>query len=142
MSQPGIDARYTYSRCYREIHTTASFHVQGASQVVKSSSPKVIDVAVARGSLAFPSPSISPSGNILITDIAPGMVEQATKMCAGAVVKNVRYKPSQHRVLALQISRMKHVVTQGMPALHMPSHATLHIVLKVFTTHLLSSPAP
>ncbi len=139
MSQPGIDARYTHSRCYREIHTTASFHVQGASQVVKSSSPKVIDVASGAGEPGISLAKHFTSGNILITDIAPGMVEQAKKMCAGADVKNVRYKPSQHRVLALQISRMKHVVTQGMPALHMPSHATLHIVLKVFTTHLLSS---
>ena len=69
------------------------FSLQDASHVVKSSSPKVIDIASGAGEPGISLAKHFSSGTILITDIAPGMVEQAKKMCAEADVKNVRCSP-------------------------------------------------
>ena len=82
----------THSCRRYKAHSKTCAYIQGASQVVKSSSPKVIDVASGAGEPGISLAKHFTSGNILITDIAPGMVEQAKKMCANADVKNVRYR--------------------------------------------------
>lgn len=79
--------------CQYKISATTSVHIQAASQLVKSSSPKVIDIASGAGEPGISLAKHFTSGSILITDLAPGMVQQAKKMSADAEVKNVRYGP-------------------------------------------------
>ena len=53
-------------------------------------SPKCIDVASGAGEPGISLAKQYPSGTFIITDIAPGMVEQAAKQAAEAGVKNAR----------------------------------------------------
>jgi len=55
------------------------------------SSPKIIDIASGAGEPGISLAKHFPSGNVLITDIAPGMVETAKKMAIEAGVNNTRY---------------------------------------------------
>ena len=58
---------------------------------MNTSSPKMIDIASGAGEPGIPLAKQFPSGNVLITDIAPGMVETAKKMAIEAGVNNTRY---------------------------------------------------
>ena len=89
-----MHASYDLTRIRYEVPATFPVYTQVASHSVKSSSPKVIDIASGAGEPGISLAKHFSSGSILITDIAPGMVEQAKKMCAEADVKNVRYGPS------------------------------------------------
>lgn len=53
-------------------------------------SPKCIDIASGAGEPGISLAKQYPSGTVLITDIAPGMVKQAAKQAAEAGIKNAR----------------------------------------------------
>lgn len=58
-----------------------------------SPTPSIVDVASGSGEPGISLAKLFPSGKVLITDIAPGMIEQAKKRCAQACIGNTRYIP-------------------------------------------------
>jgi ubiquinone/menaquinone biosynthesis C-methylase UbiE len=67
--------------------------VAGASQadsLISTSCPRIIDIASGAGEPGITLAKKFPSGSILITDIAPGMISEAKRQCADAGVHNTR----------------------------------------------------
>ena len=61
-----------------------------AASLISSSSPRIIDIASGAGEQGITLAKQFPSGSIVITDIAPGMIDEAKRQCADAGVQNTR----------------------------------------------------
>ena len=61
-----------------------------AASLISTSSPRIIDIASGAGEPGITLAKQFPLGSILITDIAPGMIDEAKRQCADAGVHNTR----------------------------------------------------